>query len=287
MTEINRLENELKNFHKGSDYSVSVDKDRDEKIYTSRSESLKQSLHNIVHSRASEEWQISHAFGQDGIEYAMERDNKFGLYRKSLDNSPDEFSILDTGRLRDNSSPLSRRREKFLQSVRGIERSRQIIEESRRRNELRQQGSGFGTDNFVSYSSSRNEKGERVIRKEEHYSDPAQEQATREGYGYTLANEIFSELSKEKGNVFSLPETDRARIENQSGYSDEEKPKSFSTSQQNEKNLHELEEELTYLKNLPDEKGYLKKNIQKLESKIFSIKQRQNFVYSHQIPPKK
>src|SRR5688572_25749634 len=99
----------------------------------------------------------------------MERDNKFGLYRKSLDNSPDEFSILDTGRLRDNSSPLSRRREKFLQSVRGIERSRQIIEESRRRNELRQQGSGFGTDNYVSYSSSRNEKGERVIRKEERY----------------------------------------------------------------------------------------------------------------------
>lgn len=195
--------------------------------------------------------------------------------------------------MRNTSSPLSRRREKFIQLVRGIERSRQVVEESRRRNELRQQGGGFGTDNYVAYSVGRNEKGERVIKKEERYSDPDQEQATKEGYGYSLANEIFSELSKEKGNVFSLSETDRARIEDQSESpmeTDESKPESSATSpQRGEKSLRELEEELSYLKNLPDGKGYLKKSIQNLEQEIANLKRQEgkNFTHRHLVPPKK
>jgi hypothetical protein len=212
-----------------------------------------------------------------------ERDNNFAVYRKSLnDDSPDGFVILNTSQPQDASSQIWQRREKFLQSVRGIENSRRIVEESRRRNELRQQGGSFGIDNYVAYSSSRNEKGERIVRKEENYSDLIQEQATKEGYGYNLANEIFSELSKEPGNVFSSPQIDRKKVEGN-------KSNNFLTasSQQNEKTLHELKEELNYLKGLPDEKGYLRKNIQDLERKIDNIEKRQNFTQCHLIPPKK
>jgi len=69
---------------------------------------------------------------------------------------------------------------------------------------------------------------------------------------------------------------------------EESNPKnSRTTSQQNKKSLHELEEELTYLKSLPDEKGYLRKNIQDLERQIVDLKQQQDFTQHHQIPPKK
>lgn len=278
MTEISKLKNELKNFHKGSDYSVSGNK-RSGILYTINSKSLKQSLRDIIHSGAvNEEWQIGHTFGQDGIEYAAEKNNSFAVYRKSLnDDSPDGFVILDTNQPQDASSQIWQRREKFLQSVRGIENSRKIVEESRRRNELRQQGGGFGVENYVAYSSSRNGKGERVIRKEENYSD------SKEGYGYNLANEIFSELSKEPGNVFSQPQTSRKGVEENKPNS----PLAVSQCDNDKKTLHELKEELSYLKGLPDEKGYLRKNIQDLERKIDNFKQKQNFTQHHQIPPKK
>jgi len=294
MTEIDRLKNELKNYCKGSDYSVSGNK-KSGILYNVYSDSLRQSLRDIIHSGAlNEEWQIGHTFGQNRIEYVMERDNNFAVYRKSLnDNSPDELAMLNTNQPQDASSQTWQRREKFLQSSRNIENSRKVVENSRRRNELRQQGGGFGVDNYVAYSSVKNERGERTIKKEEHYSDPDQEQATKEGYGYSLANEILAELSKEKGNVFSLPGTDRARIKDQSESpmeTDESKPESSATSpQRGKKNLRELEEELSYLKSLLDEKGYLKKSIQNLEQEIANLKRQEgeNFTQRHLIPPKK
>jgi hypothetical protein len=283
MTEIKKLENELKNFRKGSDYSVSGNR-RSGILYTIHSENLKQSLRDIIHSGArNDEWQIGHTFGQDGIEYVAERDNNFAVYRKSLDDgSLDGFVVLDTNQPQDASSQIWQRREKFLQSVRGIENSRKVVEESRKRNELRQQGGSFGIENYVAYSSSINERGERVLRKEENYSDSTQEQSTKEGYGYNLANEIFSELSKEPGNVFSSPQINRKGIK-------ENKPDSHSlltASRRDEKTLNELKEELNYLKSLPDEKGYLKKNIQGLKDKISEFERQQDFT-QHQLSPEK
>jgi len=83
--------------------------------------------------------------------------------------------------------------------------------------------------------------------------------------------------------VFSSPQTNRKGV-------GENKPNSLLTVSQHDndkKTLHELEEELSYLKSLPDEKGYLRKNIQDLERQITSFKQEQNFTHLHQIPPKK
>lgn len=77
MTEINRLKSELLKFHKGSDYLVS-DNDRGEKAYTIRSEELKQSLRDIIHS--TREWRIEYVAGQRGIEFTMEQNSDFGLY---------------------------------------------------------------------------------------------------------------------------------------------------------------------------------------------------------------
>jgi hypothetical protein len=54
MTEISELKNELKNFHKGSDYSVSGNK-RSGILYAINSKSLKQSLRDIIHSGAVNE----------------------------------------------------------------------------------------------------------------------------------------------------------------------------------------------------------------------------------------
>jgi len=52
MTEINRLENELKKFGRNDYLTSSIIKG--ETIYTIRSERLKQALQDVVHSRASE-----------------------------------------------------------------------------------------------------------------------------------------------------------------------------------------------------------------------------------------
>jgi hypothetical protein len=52
MTEINRIENEIKNFY-GRGYSLS-ENGRGEKSYTIHSEELKQSLRDIIHPAAYE-----------------------------------------------------------------------------------------------------------------------------------------------------------------------------------------------------------------------------------------
>ena len=49
MTEISKLEKEVKNFREGFDYLVS-DNGRGEKTYTIRSEEAKQSLRDVLHS---------------------------------------------------------------------------------------------------------------------------------------------------------------------------------------------------------------------------------------------
>ncbi|MEG7979220.1 MAG: hypothetical protein NY202_04985 [Mollicutes bacterium UO1] len=77
MTEINRLENELLKFNRGSDYLFS-DSSGGEKNYTIRSEELKQSLRDIIHS--TREWRIEYVVGQRGVEFTMEQNSNFGLY---------------------------------------------------------------------------------------------------------------------------------------------------------------------------------------------------------------
>jgi len=54
MTEINKLENELKKFRKDVDYSISIDS-RGEKKYSIFSENLKNSLRDIIHFGANAE----------------------------------------------------------------------------------------------------------------------------------------------------------------------------------------------------------------------------------------
>lgn len=164
MTEINRLENKLSNFHKDSDYLVS-DNGRGEKTYTIRSEELKQSLRDIIHS--TREWRIEYVAGQRGVEFTMEQNSSFGLYWKNLDiNSPDEFTILDTGnKSRDTSSLIEIRRMECLQSGRKIEESTRRVEESTRRLEhplLEQPEVNFGSRDYVYFNIQKNEGGEWV-----------------------------------------------------------------------------------------------------------------------------
>lgn len=163
MTEINKLENELKKFSKNN-YLLS-DNGRGERTYVIRSEELKQSLQNIVHAGASnEEWRIEFAVGQNTIEYTMEKDGKFGLYRKSLDgSSPDEFSVLNISQMQNAfPSQIAEKREKFLQSVKEIEESRKRVEESRQRikNDHPQLGSNLGDEGQVSHLFRKNERGQ-------------------------------------------------------------------------------------------------------------------------------
>lgn len=119
MTEINKLENKIKQFGK-KNYSIS-DNGKGEKVYVIRSHELKQSLQDIVHSRASEEWKISYGIGQNAIEYSMEKDGKFGLYKKSLDaNSFDEFTVLSG---QNTSSVVEEKRKRLAQD---FQRSEEI-----------------------------------------------------------------------------------------------------------------------------------------------------------------
>jgi len=164
MTEINKIESKFLNFHKGSDYLIS-DNGRGEKSYTIRSEELKQSLRDIVHS--TREWRIEYVAGQRGIEFTMERNNSFGLYWKNLDvNSPDEFTVLDTSnKSRDTSSSIERRRKEYLQSGRKIEESTRRVEESTRRLErplLEQPEINSESRDYVSFNIQKGEGGEWV-----------------------------------------------------------------------------------------------------------------------------
>lgn len=162
MTEINKLENKIKNFREGFDYLVS-DNGRGEKTYTIRSEETKQSLRDILHS--TREWRIEYVAGQEGTEFTIEQDNNFGLYWKSFDvDSPDEFVVLDVSNsLRDILSSNERKREVFIQSARKIKESEQRIKESEQRIKFLQIGQSVinpESKNNVSFSIGKNEKGE-------------------------------------------------------------------------------------------------------------------------------
>lgn len=161
MTEINRLENEFKKFG-GSDYSFS--ESSGEKSYFIRSEELKRSLRSIIHPTAYEgEWQIKHTVGKGIVEYLMEKNGKFGFYQKSLGNSDDKFFVLDVSNLSQNaSSPVQRRRNEFVQSVREVEKSRRDCEESRRECERQRHllDTNFEGEDFIAFNFKRNEKGE-------------------------------------------------------------------------------------------------------------------------------
>jgi len=107
-------------------------------------------------------------------------------------------------------------REKFVQSVRNIENSKRIVGESILKNEFlsknNEKGDDLGIGSYVAYSSGENENGKKLIRKRS-FSDLSQEQQSlEEGYGYNLANEIVSELSKKRSNVFFQPENGRLDI---------------------------------------------------------------------------
>jgi len=72
MTEINVIENKIKNFG-GGGYSLS-DNGRGEKTYVIRSEDLKGSLRDIIHPAAYEgQWQVKHTLGKNIVEYTIEK----------------------------------------------------------------------------------------------------------------------------------------------------------------------------------------------------------------------
>ena len=167
MTEINRLEDKVKNFREGFDYLV-PDNGKGEKTYTIRSEEAKQSLRDILHS--TREWRIEYVAGQKGTEFTTEQNDSFGFYWKSFDiDSPDEFAVLDVNNSsRDVSSPIEKKREVFIQSARKIKESEQRIKESEQRIKESEQRikypqveqSGISPKNNVSFNIGRNEKGE-------------------------------------------------------------------------------------------------------------------------------
>jgi len=197
MTEINRIENEIKNFY-GRGYSLS-ENERGEKSYTINSEELKQSLRDIIHPVAYEgEWQIKHTVGKGIVEYLMEKGGKFGFYQKSLSNSDDKFFVMDVNNLSQNtSSPIQRRREEFLQSVREVERSRRDCEESRKECERQRHllDTNFEGEDFIAFNFKRNEKGEWVGEKQDHYSTPEKGKEIREGWAYNFTGQLFKDFA--------------------------------------------------------------------------------------------
>lgn len=182
MTEIKKLENKLLEFNKNSDYLV-AENSQEKKFFTIYSEELKKPLREIIHSKASEEWQIKHIIGGKFIEYRIEQGGKFGLYRKNLTaNSPDEFVIVAEGQ-------ESLEREEFANANQACEESRRKTEISRKQIEAIRQKDNRGQnlesnllgENYISITFQKNEEGGRLITKEEHYNDLNQAQKIREG----------------------------------------------------------------------------------------------------------
>lgn len=197
ITEINRLENEFEKFGI-NDYSLS-ENGGGEKSYAIHSEELKQSLRDIIHPTAYEgEWQIKHTVGKGIVEYLMEKNDKFGFYQKSLGNSDDKFFVLEVSNLSQNaSSPIQRRREEFIQSVREVEKSRRDCEESRKECERQRRllDTNFEGEDFIAFNFKRNEKGEWVGEKQDHYSDPEKGQEIREGWAYNFTGQLFKDFA--------------------------------------------------------------------------------------------
>jgi len=67
----------------------------------------------------------------------------------------------------------------------------------------------------------------------------------------------------------------------------EEGESSSLASQSRERSFQSLQEELSYLRSLPDERGYLRPRIQELERQIADRRQSVVFTQHHQILPKK
>jgi len=201
MTEIKKLENKLLEFNKNSDYLV-AENSQEKKFFTIYSEELKKPLREIIHSKASEEWQIKHIIGGKFIEYRIEQGGKFGLYRKNLTaNSPDEFVIVAEGQ-------ESLEREEFANANQACEESRRKTEISRKQIEAIRQKDNRGQnlesnllgENYISITFQKNEEGGRLITKEEHYNDLNQAQKIREGWGYNFTKEMLLEWAQKQKN---------------------------------------------------------------------------------------
>jgi len=129
----------------------------------------------------------------------LKKDDKFGLYRKSINNnSPDEFVVLDTNSfLRNNSSPNWQRREQFIQSVREVEKSRADCEKLQKDTEKQRQllDNNFEGEDYIAFNFRKNERGEWVSEKENHYSTPKKGQEIREGWGYDFTGQLFKDFA--------------------------------------------------------------------------------------------
>lgn len=126
---LDEIEKKIKQFRIGmnADYSLS-DNGRGEKVYTVRSEELKKALHDVVHSTAHREWQITHRIGTGFIEYGKEEDGKFGLYQKSLSDDFDRFVLL-IGSFAEGE--FTEKRERYFKEKQEVEKSRLECEKSR------------------------------------------------------------------------------------------------------------------------------------------------------------
>lgn len=197
MTEINKLENEIRNFG-GIGYSVS-ENGRGEKTYTIHSETLKQSLRNIIYSKVSlrEEWIVGHSFGQDAVEYSMERDGKFGFYRKSMGDSNDEFTVITGSATRNPFSLAERKRDQVLRSIRQDQENRKRFEKDEQRFTREKQGQQAysGNENYVSAIFRNDENGKLIVEKAEaRYNDPAEIQT---GWGFDFTKNLLSKWNDE------------------------------------------------------------------------------------------
>jgi len=92
--------------------------------------------------------------GQNAIDYTIEQGGKFGLYRKSMDNSsPDEFVVL-TGQ-----NTLSSFEKQRKELARDFQRSEEIRHEelARSRGQQEQQ---MADEDHILFSMQKNERGE-------------------------------------------------------------------------------------------------------------------------------
>jgi hypothetical protein len=209
MVNFEELENKI--CQSRGNYSLADDGRR--KNYTIFSDELKQSLRDIIHSTAREgEWQISHSLGADYVEYRKKQGEKFGFYQKCLrEDCADEFSVLSERESSTEKEKFEENRRVVEESRRAVEHSRHAVEQSKYAVEnarkavedsrkIAERDQQFNRDNsYISFITGRNEETGAIENSVvENYTDPSQERAIKESWGYKALGRAFEILKDKK-----------------------------------------------------------------------------------------
>jgi len=173
MVKFEELENKI--CQSKANYSLSDD-GQGKKTYTIFSEELKQSLRNTINPTLWQEWQVRFPTqGANFFEYRKEQNGKFVLYKKSeAENSPDEFVVLS------ESQNLPEKKD-FEETKQSIEEARRSIKEFRKNKEVEEVEQKNKND-YISFSTTWNKKGEVIEKKIEQPADPAKRQEIEDSW---------------------------------------------------------------------------------------------------------